>query len=468
MIQPSDDSKPKPTRVLQDVWHLMGRVTKKVDKRHSLAKQFARWLRDAIFVPDKIDKAKVEAVLKRGGITWNQAVRSRPEWVWARVRRYIPSPDIIEPILATLFTTHGNLSCSKHKIPMFDDDTRHAAKLLIADVRKGWISDPSGLALYNRLRVDNHGLDIWHCDRGSNSLEGGVHKPVRDRFGSLGASVELSVALLSDFCYRKNVESGSLHKDGVVYKGHYDPWIEDDIDVVFQSLPFDAPRTTRPGYINVSLFKPTHESFILAPFPQNVCDEYKIPRHPELVIHDTVPSLPLVKLSGARTDRYEFLAKAHNTKFAVTPMHTNEEFALFNRAVRTGGPFAATNGPPDFKAMARWWSDQVDGKTKFYKLEEHLRSHHKTWNALRVETTTMQLTAKEREEFMEIVQSDAHTSLVLDESYSPVVQGRKAAASSAKIAARNRQVPATLVPHDSRHCNLSFLLLTNPLRNLFP
>jgi hypothetical protein len=211
LIQPSDNSTPRPTRTLQDVLHLMMRVTKKIDKRHSLAKQFSRWLRDAMFIPDKIDKAQVEAVLKKGGITWNQAVRSRPEWVWARVRRYIPPPDVLEPMLAKLFKTHAGVMCSKNNIPLFNDDTQHAADLLLSDVRKGLVSDPAGLALYNRLRTDRNGLPIWHCNRGTNSLEGGVHRPVRDRFGSFGASVEMTVALLSDFCYRKNVEVREIY-----------------------------------------------------------------------------------------------------------------------------------------------------------------------------------------------------------------------------------------------------------------
>jgi hypothetical protein len=202
-----------------------------------------------------------------------------------------------------------------------------------------------------------------------------------------------------------------------------------------------VPRKTRPGYINVSSFKPTHESFILTTLPETVCAEYKIDRHPDSVSTDVVPELPLVSLSGARTNRYHFLAKALNTKFALTPLHTNEEYALFNKALRTGGPFSAANGPPDFMKMAQWWSTKVDGKTIFYKFKEHLQSHYKTWNALRVEMTTLQLTEKDRHEFMDIVQSDVHTSLVLDESYSPVVQGRKAAASSIKIAVRNRQNP---------------------------
>jgi hypothetical protein len=159
-----------------------------------------------LLLPDKIDKARVEAVLKKDGKTWDQAVRSKPDWVWDRVRRYLPPPDSLEPVLKKLFDTHRDLKCSRRNIRLFDDDTRKAAAAMIEDVRKGWVSDPAGYALYNRLRTDKNGLDIWHCIRGTSGLEGSVHMPVRSRFGSLGASIELTVALLSDFCYRRNLE----------------------------------------------------------------------------------------------------------------------------------------------------------------------------------------------------------------------------------------------------------------------
>jgi hypothetical protein len=190
---------------LQDILHEMKRVTKTIDQRHSLAKQFARWLRDALLVPDKIDRAKVEAVLKKSNITWEQALRSKPEWVWERVRRYIPPAEYLEPVLKTLFKTHASAVCSTHGIKWFTAETWKAAQAMLEDVRRGWLSDPAGVALYNLLRFDKNGLPLWHDIRGTNSLEG-VHRIVRDRFASLGASVELSVALLSDFCYRKNVD----------------------------------------------------------------------------------------------------------------------------------------------------------------------------------------------------------------------------------------------------------------------
>jgi hypothetical protein len=206
LVQPEKAAGPRPTRVFQDVFHEMQRINRHISKDHSLAKQFSRFLRDALLLPDKIDKARVEAVLKKDGKTWDQAVRSKPDWVWDRVRRYLPPPDSLEPVLKKLFDTHRDLKCSRRNIRLFDDDTRKAAAAMIEDVRKGWVSDPAGYALYNRLRTDKNGLDIWHCIRGTSGLEGSVHMPVRSRFGSLGASIELTVALLSDFCYRRNLE----------------------------------------------------------------------------------------------------------------------------------------------------------------------------------------------------------------------------------------------------------------------
>jgi len=171
-----------------------------------MAKQFSRYLRDALLVPDEIDKASVEAFLKKKNITRDQAVRSKSDWVWQRARRYIPPPEALEPVLVELFKTHADIVCTRRKFKLFNADCHKAAKLMLADVRNGWLSDPPGVALYNRLRTDENGLSIWHCKRGTSGLEGGVHRTVRSRFGSLGASVEMLVALLSDFCYRKNVE----------------------------------------------------------------------------------------------------------------------------------------------------------------------------------------------------------------------------------------------------------------------
>jgi len=205
-------------------------------------------------------------------------------------------------------------------------------------------------------------------------------------------------------------------------------------------LPFDTPCQTRPGYINVSLFKPTQETFIISELPQTIREEYNIPCRDQPPPDASLAPFPVVNLSGARTDRYGYLASAQNTKFALVPIHTNEEYRLFNSEVLKF--LSPSSGQPDFKAMAKWWSSRVDGKTIFFKIPEHLQAHFKAWSAVRDEMTTMHMSVKVRAGFVDLIHSDAHTSIVLDESFSPVVQARRAASSSATVATRNRRTAA--------------------------
>jgi hypothetical protein len=74
---------------------------------------------------------------------------------------------------------------------------------------------------------------------------------------------------------------------------------------------------------------------------------------------------------------YSYLATAQLTKYAVVPIHTEEENKLFHVAIGPGGPWAVARGQPRFDEMVAWWSDKADGKTIFYKLYEHLVTHYK-------------------------------------------------------------------------------------------
>ncbi|KAK2467195.1 hypothetical protein APHAL10511_000744 [Amanita phalloides] len=68
------------SQVLGDIWHLMNQF--KIPLSHGLHCPFARALRDALFVPDPVDKAAVESVLQKKNVTWEQMVLWKPEWVW--------------------------------------------------------------------------------------------------------------------------------------------------------------------------------------------------------------------------------------------------------------------------------------------------------------------------------------------------------------------------------------------------
>src|SRR6266700_683360 len=65
-------------------------------------------------------------------------------------------------------------------------------------------------------------------------------------------------------------------------------------------------------------------------------------------------------------------------------VHTVDEFNLFHSAVSPGGEYASAHGLPNFDQMVRWWPEKANGKTIFYKLQEHLTAHYKTWSEHRL------------------------------------------------------------------------------------
>ena len=59
-------------------------------------------------------------------------------------------------------------------------------------------------------------------------------------------------------------------------------------------------------------------------------------------------------LSGKRTNFYTYLATSQKIKYAVVPIHTEEEFHLFNSSVSLNENWFPPNGAPDFEGIAAW------------------------------------------------------------------------------------------------------------------
>jgi hypothetical protein len=94
-------------------------------------------------------------------------------------------------------------------------------------------------------------------------------------------------------------------------------------------------------------------------------------------------------LKEKRTNIYEYLAAAQRTKFSVVPMHTIQEFQLFNTSVSLHSNWFSPAQDPNFEAMATWWSVKADGKTIFYKMHELLENHYKKWTGKKRENENM-------------------------------------------------------------------------------
>jgi hypothetical protein len=193
------------SRCLKDAFHIFNMFY--ISVAHGLRAEFARALRDAIFIPDPIDKARIVAwgLRQTPPKDWNGLLRTSSKWVWRRCKRIIPPPEELYPLVAAVFETFGPLKDAKSGLPLFNSAAWAVAKNILELVQKGFLSDPPGIALYYQLGVDKFFLILYRCIRGTNWTEGGVHTHLRSRLPTSGASVRHANASLKDFIARHNL-----------------------------------------------------------------------------------------------------------------------------------------------------------------------------------------------------------------------------------------------------------------------
>jgi hypothetical protein len=175
--------------------------------------------------------------------------------------------------------------------------------------------------------------------------------------------------------------------------------------------------------IDPMAFPMTHEQFGITCIPGTVHLDCDFGGPMVISSQDAVVStsqiytmkLHLSKLKGRHSDVYCYLATAQQTRFAVTPLHTEDEFKLYNDTVSRGGEeWCPQAGKPIFHKMSAWWSSKADGKTIFYKLPEHLTAYHKKWVDRRNQSQSMIASEPQRQQHTRRIQSTHHIAQVLD------------------------------------------------------
>ena len=190
------------SRVLGDIYHLMALF--KISVHHGLRRPFARALRDAIFIPDEEDKAMVSRVLQGKHVGFEEMVLRDPVWVWRRVRRYVPPPEVLFQRVKLVLQIYGPLKDAITGQPLFNDSCWDKVVSVLENIQMGYYSDPPNIALYITQGLDSNGLTIFKCLRGTNHVEGGVHQNIAKRFGSYNTSPRFAVNLLRDYCLSHN------------------------------------------------------------------------------------------------------------------------------------------------------------------------------------------------------------------------------------------------------------------------
>ncbi|KAF8328650.1 hypothetical protein F5887DRAFT_897466 [Amanita rubescens] len=355
------------SRVLGDIWHLMNQF--KIPLSHGLRRPFARALRDALFVPDPVDKAAIEAVLQERNVTWDQMVLWKPEWVWKRVKRFVPCAGVLYPRVAQVFRSFGPLKDANTNQPLFNRASFRTAQNILHNVRLGYYSDPVGIKLYTFVRDDKNGLPVYRCIQGTNSIEGGIHMNIVKRFGSYNVSPRFAV--------------GTKNRTGKPYQGSFDIWQRNQIAKLIDSTRCVFMEPNEPsaiGWLNGNDYKQSQETFGILPLPRASQVTLGMHQHSDQFV------------AGEKI-KHADLAKQQQTQIAILPVHTPAERALFRLLMSmSNGPFSATgtNRQLNWVAMASRWAEHCDGKTIFYKLPEHIKSYYKTWKDIRNEKNSIE------------------------------------------------------------------------------
>ncbi|KAG6379505.1 hypothetical protein JVT61DRAFT_9996 [Boletus reticuloceps] len=384
------------THILGDVWHLFHQFP--ISLHHGLRRPFTRALSAAIFLTNTNDKRAVEEVLRAQNMTYSAKLKSRPEWVLTRVRRYVPPPEILYSRVASVVKTYGPLQDTTTGQPLFNDKAWDVTKNILEHVRKGYYSDPPDVPLYFEVGKDAHGLTLYRCCRGTNNVEGGVHQNLICCFTSFNVSTRRAV--------------GTQNRTGQRYIGHFDIPLKNCIAELRERTSHALHQDVGAGYgkwVNGNDYEHTKEIFGILPFDEATRQQTGMLPYNSAFTRD-------------QNVRHPYLSKQQGTRFAVLPIHTQHERDLFRAKVATSQLFAGPN-LPDFIAVARDMNAHADGHHAFYKLPEHLRAYYKTWQENTNEKTSVTLSNDAIERIRGLLMSQVGTpSSVLTTTPKPLVE----------------------------------------------
>ncbi|KAJ3840970.1 hypothetical protein F5878DRAFT_672230, partial [Lentinula raphanica] len=266
------------SRVKKDVFHVFDMFY--ISTSHGLRVDFSRALRDAIFIPDAGDRHRITtwASSQNPPLTWEYLVRTRPKWVWTHCKRTIPPPEQLYRLVELVFRTYGPLKDVKTGSPLFNTAAWSVSRNILELIRKGYLSDPPGLALYTQVGIDSKadGLPIYRCFRGTNFTEGGVHCHLVEHLPKHGVSVRHVHSCLQDFVLSHNLRVGTFNSTGQPWKSHYSIWLTNELHEMLLTLRSnnlipEIPNGIIPaGWVNGNFYLPTTEVTGILPIPEKI------------------------------------------------------------------------------------------------------------------------------------------------------------------------------------------------------
>ncbi|KAJ3095457.1 hypothetical protein HDU97_006913, partial [Phlyctochytrium planicorne] len=248
------------SRVLLDCFHAMKRA--EGPRLHPAAPLLSSSLRKVLLIENAIDKGNVERTLiQKYNITYAQKLLSDPDYVFKRIRRACPQPDILVPALKNLVVEFSKESYNDNEgKPLMTAELRKAFENLIKHAEKGCLSDPPGVALYRPNGLDQDKLQKYICFRGTNSVES-LHQTLESMFSTFNAGIDLADCIMAYLRHVLNIGASERNRSNFPTIGHHDHFLIDKINRVSKEL------CGTPKYIWWARLEPyaTHETFGITP-----------------------------------------------------------------------------------------------------------------------------------------------------------------------------------------------------------
>ncbi|KAJ3777917.1 hypothetical protein FB446DRAFT_699599 [Lentinula raphanica] len=330
------------SRVKKDAFHVFDMFY--ISTSHGLRVDFSRALRDAIFIPDPADRNRITA--------W--ASSQNPPLTWEYLT--IPPPEQLYRLVELVFRTYGPLKDVKTGSPLFNTAAWSVSRNILELIRKGYLSDPPGLALYTQIGID--------------TKAGGVHRHLIEHLPKHGVSVR---------------HVGTFNSTGKPWTGHYSIWLTNELHEMLLTLRSNNLISKIPtgiipaGWVNGNFYIPTTEVMGILPIPE------KIRRDSGMLEYD-------VNLHRAQT--HWFIASLQGTQRPVLPIHNKREEDLFRDLILTN---TGASEPRWDNIVLAWNTTANNDSDVSYKIIEHLRLYYNgEWKSLANIKQTLAQTAEDR------------------------------------------------------------------------
>ncbi|KAK7025856.1 hypothetical protein R3P38DRAFT_3531780 [Favolaschia claudopus] len=365
------------TRIKKDIFHAFHMIP--LPSTHGLRAVFLRTLflrtlRDHMMRWDPAIRARVdEKCRKVFKIGFDVMLIRNPRWIKRRTStpRYVPPPSVLVPAIEHVFNIFGGALDAKSGQPLFNATARQKAEAVLDLAREGYLSDPTGVVLYEKVGVDKHALELFSCRRGTNKLEGGPHSDIYRKFGAFHAAPRLTVNSLTDHRTYYNLQAMAKHEFGVNWEYHHDLALINRTSFLLNYLADVVPGVeSYADWLNADLYERTTEKFGIcevpeslrirlgmAPYNKDAVEKFKLTGNNDWLRRRQGVALPIVHPTSPEARTYYF---ANVGDFVI------EASASGQRKISN-------------ENFARRWNSTADGKTRFFITADILAAFAKSW-----------------------------------------------------------------------------------------